>query len=286
MWFWLPDDDEGQKILDLGILEARQGFRITRDPVYGHRYLYGEVTDPGLTISLKTSFRFIRYEIGGPLDSKRAGALTDIHRVQFREHLRRDCPNMEVTDRIVRLASEVCGSETNAVLQAQSIYDYVVDHSDHYSLPSAPQASGKGSAEYCLNAGGGGCTDQHALFIALARARGVPTRLQFGTRLPTKNEGKEVDPGYRCWVQYFVPNYGWVSADVSAGDTSPSERERFVSGLYCRRIRFAEGRDLQLEPPQNGPRLNLLIGAYVEVDGKPWNTFERRMKFLEVAQAP
>ena len=51
-----------------------------------------------------------------------------------------------------------------------------------------------------------------------ARARGIPARLQMGYRLRETNEGKEVDPGYRCWAEYFVPNYGWVSADIVEAD--------------------------------------------------------------------
>jgi transglutaminase-like putative cysteine protease len=282
IWFWLPEDDEGQKILDLAITEIPATFRVCRDATYGSPYLYGEIKKPGSSAKLSTSFTVVRREIGGPLKPENAGAITPEHRLAFAEHLRRDVPNMEVSQRIMQLSAEVCGAETNVVKQARLIYDYVIDHSDHYSLPGAPRSSGKGSAEYCLNAGGGGCSDQHALFIALARAQGIPARLQFGSRLPAKNEGLEVDPGYRCWVQYFVPNYGWTSCDISAGDTTPPDRDKFASGLDWRRIRFSEGRDLQLNPSQAGPRVNLLIGAYVEVDGKPHAAFERRMKFQSV----
>jgi transglutaminase-like putative cysteine protease len=286
IWFWLPDDDEGQKVLDLAIQETPATIQVARDPTYGSSYLYAEIRKPEPSATIGTSFTLIRREIGGPLNPARAGALTPEHRLAFAEHLRRDCPKMEVSARIVQLAAEICGSESNLVKQTRLIYDYVVGQTNHYSLPGAPRSSGEGSAEYCLNTGGGGCSDQHALFIALARARGIPTRVQFGTRLPAKNEGKEVDPGYRCWVQYFVPNYGWISSDLSAGNTTPAERDQFASGLDCRRIHFSEGRDLQLNPPQSGPRVNLLIGAYVEVDGKPHAAFERRMKFETVDPAP
>lgn len=83
-------------------------------------------------------------------------------------------------------------------------------------------------------------------------------------------------------MQYFAPNHGWGSADVSAADTTPAEREKFVTGLDFRRVRFLEGRNLQLNPPQTGGRLNLMIGAYVEVDGKPHAAFERHMRFEEI----
>lgn len=194
----------------------------------------------------------------------------------------RDCPNMEVTDRVQQLADAICGGQTNFVMQAHLLFDWVVDHTDHYSRPGAPKSSGKGSVDYCLANHGGGCTDQHALFIALARARGIPARLQFGTLLKPANEGKDMDPGYRCWVQYFVPNFGWVPMDISAANTNPDKREFYFSGLDERRVHFAEGRDLQLTPKQEGPRLNLLIVAYVEVDGKPHTRFDRVLRFDEI----
>ena len=45
---------------------------------------------------------------------------------------------------------------------------------------------------------------------------------------------------------------------------------------------FSEGRDLELTPKQDGPRINLFITAYVEVDGKPHKKFERQLHFEEV----
>jgi transglutaminase-like putative cysteine protease len=283
VWFWLPDYDEFQKVLNLEVMSAPAGYRLTRDAVYGHRYLYAAVDGPAQdSIALKTGF-LLRNSVSIPVDTAGAGQLTDAHRSLFAEYLRRDVPNMEVTNKIVALANDICGRETDEVKQARALFDWVTDHTDHYSKGgTAPKSSGKGSVEYCLSNKGGGCTDQHALFIALARARGIPTRLQFGTLLKPANEGKEMDPGYRCWVQYFVPNYGWVPMDISAANTNPAKRDFYFSGLDNRRVRFAEGRDLDLAPKQDGPRLNLLIVAYVEIDGKRHDSFERVLKFTEV----
>ncbi len=283
-WFWLPDDDEYQKVLNLEVKTAPASYQLTRDAAYGHRYLYAEVERPSQdTLTLGTDFVLRRNMASIPVDPGRAGNLTDAHRRLFAEYLRRDVPNMEVTEKIVALANEICGRETHELKQARALFDWVTDHTDHYSKGgAAPKSSGKGSVEYCLSRKGGGCTDQHALFIALARARGIPTRLQFGTLLKPANEGKEMDPGYRCWVQYFVPNYGWVPMDISAANTNPAKRDFYFSGLDNRRVRFAEGRDLDLTPKQDGPRLNLLIIAYVEIDGRPHDSFERVLKYTEL----
>jgi hypothetical protein len=283
VWFWLPDDDDCQKLLDLVVTDAPAGYKLTRDATNGHRYLYAEVDTPqGPTVSLATDFVIRRHSVSIVADPAKVGPLTDVHRKLFAEYLRLDTPHMEVDEPVRRLAQEICGSDTNVVTQAHKLAEWVVDHTDHYSMANAPKSSGQGDVQYCLANKGGGCTDQHGLFIALARARGIPTRLHFGSLLRAKNEGKDIDPGYRCWVQYFAPNYGWVPMDLSAADTNPQERERYLSGLDDHRVRFSEGRDLDLSPRQEGPRLNLMIIAHVEVDGKPHAAFQRTLRFTQV----
>jgi transglutaminase-like putative cysteine protease len=284
IWFWLPDDDECQKVLNLEVKDSPLDYQVTRDAKYGHRYLYAVVNNPAADkATLSTEFTLRRNSVSVSLDPSRATPLTDAHRNLFSEYLRRDVPNMEVNQGVVKLANEICGNETNEIKQARLLFDWVTDHTDHYSKGgTAPKSSGKGSVEYCLSKKGGGCTDQHALFIALARARGIPTRLQFGTLLKPANEGKEMDPGYRCWVQFFVPNYGWVPMDIAAANTNPAKRDFYFSGLDNRRVHFSEGRDLDVAPKQDGPRLNLLIIGYVEVDGKPHDSFQRVLKYTEV----
>lgn len=282
IWCWLPDDDAAQKVLDLTVCEGPENFRISRDATYGHRYLYAEVLQPKESLTMSTDFLIRRSAVSIALDPAKAGELTPRHRLQFASELRRDVPDMEVTPDMIALADKICGPEQNVVRQARLLFDWVVDNTNHYSRPNAPKSSGKGSAAYCISEKGGSCTDMHALFISMARARGIPTRLQFGSLLKPANEGKAMDPGYRCWIEYFVPNYGWVSADLAAANTNPTKRDFYFSGLDERRIRFIEGRDLELCPRQEGPRLNLLISAYVEVDGKPHTTFKRVLKYDEI----
>lgn len=286
VWFWLPDDDECQKVLDLSIHTSSQTYKITRDPENGHHYLYVELLNPkNPTYEIATDFQIRRNAVRVKLDPLLAGKLTEEHRILFSDYLKPDCPCMEVDDRIAKLADEICDKETNVVTQARRLFDWIEGNTNHYSKDKAPKSSGLGSARYCLDNKGGGCTDQHALFIAMARARGIPTRLQFGSLLRAKNEGKDVDPGYRCWVQYFVPNYGWVPMDISAANTTPEKRDFYFSGLDDHRIRFLEGRNLVLSPKQDGPPVNLMIVAHIELDGKKHTAFDRVLRFKEMASA-
>lgn len=284
IWFWVPKEDAAQKVLDFAVTKAPGHYNLTRDPIYGQQYLYAEIENPAQnTAVLSTEFVVKRCAVAVAHDPAKAGPMTSAHRQTFAAYLRKDTPNMEVTDEVVNMAAQVVGNETNVVKQARLIYDYVIEKAEHYSKgEAAPKPSKIGSVAYCRTNGGGSCTDMHSLFMALCRAQGIPTRLSFGSRLQAKNEGKEIDPGYRCSVEFFAPKLGWIPLDVAAGDTNPDKKEFYFGGLDERRILFNDGRDLELSPKQNGPRLNLLIGAYVEVDGQAHTAWDRTMKFNEV----
>lgn len=286
IWFWMPQDDANQKVLDFSVTDAPQGHKITTDPAYGRRYLYSEVLEPANgTINVATRFTVNRRAVSTTLDPEKSGALSPDQAQTFSAYLVKDTPHMEVDAKVTQLSAQLCGTETNVVRQARQIFDYVVTNTDHYSKgETAPKPSKIGSVAHCRENGGGSCTDMHSMFIALSRARNIPTRLHFGSRLQAKNEGKEIDPGYRCTVEFFAPKYGWVPLDVAAADTNPDKKDFYFGGLDERRVTFNEGRDLDLSPKQDGPRLNLFIGAYVEVDGKPHSAWERAMKFDEVKQ--
>ena len=173
----------------------------------------------------------------------------------------------------------MAGDEQNPVKQARLFFDYVIAKSEHYSK-SGPIPLGKclGDATECLAGTGDCCTDQHALFIALCRARGIPCRLIFGSRLNPANEGRDHDPGYRCWPNFFAPGLGWIPLDVSSADAMGDRAGEWFGGLDANRIEWAEGRDFDLEPA-SAVRPDLVIRGWVEVDGKPHTGLSRVVNF-------
>jgi transglutaminase-like putative cysteine protease len=270
VWFWMPEDTAEQTVLDFRIVEAPEGTRITRDPTYGRAWIHADVVaDAAKPPRIVTEFRLRRREVRGLADASKASPLAAEHRRAFARELRVDEVHMEVTPAIFLLADELCGAETNPVLQARRCFDYVIGRSDHYSqLGPSPKGRCLGDAMECLAGTGDCCTDQHALFIALCRARGIPCRLIYGSRLNLQNEGADYDPGYRCWPRFFAPGVGWIPVDVSSADaTKDGDGDRWFGGLDDRRIEWAEGRDFDLEP-RSAVKPDLVIRAWVEVDGK------------------
>ena len=270
-WISIPDNERHQDVLDFSVVTAPGTWRVERDAERGNRFLYLEVDAPkSQELEAVVEFTVRREPVLFAIDPAKVGPITDVHRRMYAEEVRRDAPHMEVTAAIADMAKTVCGDETNPATQAQKLLQHVASVADHYSKDPTKPTCGIGDADVCLEKGGGCCTDLHSLFISLARARGIPSRLQMGYRVNPKNEDKVYDPGYRCWVEYFVPSYGWIPADVVEADAVDGlGPARWFTGLTERRVWLNEGREFQLRPAQAGARVNTMIIGHAEIDGKP-----------------
>jgi transglutaminase-like putative cysteine protease len=271
LWISIPDEGPAQRLLNLSVVDAPGSWQIVRDRDRGDRFLYVEINKPGKTeLSTTLAFSVQRSAVQIALDPAGATALPDAQKALFAEELALDAPHMKVTDSIRKTAREVCGTETNPVHQVRRLLDYVADTADHYSKnPKVPNC-GVGDAGNCIANGGGCCTDLHSLFIALARATGIPSRLQMGYRLQPKNAGVEADPGYRCWVEYFIAGYGWIPADIVEADAGDAAaRTRWFTGLTERRLHLNQGREFDLPFKRNKARVNHMSIGYAEIDGTP-----------------
>jgi transglutaminase-like putative cysteine protease len=236
--------------------------------------------DVNKPLEIVTEFRVLRRSVKGMADESKARPLTAQDRLAFTAELRRDEKHMEVNPVLEAIAADLAGKENNPVIQARRFFNYVIEKSDHYSKwGPVPKGKCLGDAMECMAGKGDCCTDQHALFIALCRARGIPCRLMYGSRLKPENAGKDHDPGYRCWPNFFAPGIGWVPLDISSADTAAADKAAdWFGGLDENRMEWAEGRDFDLEPRSN-VRPDLVIRGWVEVDGKPHSGLARIVNF-------
>ena len=170
----MPEDTPEQKILDLKIVEAPEGVRITRDPSYGRSWIYVDTpADAAKPPKIVTEFRLRRREVRGLADASKAGPITAEHKRVFAKELRLDEKHMEVSPAIQKIADEICGTETNPVLQARKVFDFVIAKSEHYSKSgTSPKGLCLGDCNECLVGAGDCCTDQHARFPSGCRCNG------------------------------------------------------------------------------------------------------------------
>jgi len=270
-WVSIPDNERHQEVLDFSVIQAPGTWRVERDADRGNRFLYVEVDSPKAdSLAVVVDFKVRREPVLYAIDPAKVGPISDVHRRMYAEEVRLDAPHMEATPEIVAMANEVCGNDSNSATQAKKLLQHVADKADHYSKDPTKPNCGIGDAAVCIEKGGGCCTDLHSLFIAMARARGIPTRLQMGYRVNPKNEDKAYDPGYRCWVEYFVPNYGWIPSDIVEADAVDGMGPaRWFTGLTERRVWLNEGREFNLRPKQAAGPVNTMIIGHAEIDGVP-----------------
>ena len=137
-----------------------------------------------------------------------------------------------------------------------------------------------GVVEEILTKRGGKCADISSVFVALARAAGVPAREVFGLRLGKKSE-QDMTGGYHCWAEFYLPGTGWIPVDpadvrkimlikkLKLKDAQSYKEYYFGAVDEYRIVLERGGRGITLQPPQKGGPLNYFMYPYAEVDGRP-----------------
>ncbi len=156
--------------------------------------------------------------------------------------------------------------QNEPIKAARQIYDYLIDNMVYdYKAPGA----GVGDVVWACNSKTGDCSDYHSIFIGLCRSSGIPADHVFGLPLRS-NQDKGVVKDWHCWARFFVKGPGWITIDASEADKHPELRDYLFGTLSDQYLTLSHGRDVVLEPAQQGPPLNIFADPYVEVDGKPF----------------
>jgi transglutaminase-like putative cysteine protease len=179
---------------------------------------------------------------------------------------------------------ELSAQETRGIQdplgKARAIYNYVIA-SMRYDKSGT--GWGNGDAIWACTSKRGNCTDFHSLFIGMARAAGIPSRFEIGFPLPgDQHEGAIA--GYHCWAQFYLESYGWVPVDASEAWKHPDKKDYFFGAHDDNRVQFSVGRDIRLDPLQQGDPLNYFVYPYAELDGKPF-AVESKFSFQDRASS-
>lgn len=184
---------------------------------------------------------------------------------------------VDVTPETRDLARQVLGTTVGVVEQARRIYDHLVG----YMTYDAGQQSWTGSTEHGLVCSVGNCNDIHALFISLCRSIGLPARLMMGQALETPEPDEERCElcGYHCWAEFFAAGLGWVPVDASCA--CKYGKHLLFGSVELNHVAWAVGRDVLLQPAQQGERLLYFVAPYAEVNGELNYCFTRSLTFAE-----
>ena len=290
---WIPYavSDKNQSVTDVKVSGDFTSSAVYTDQVNGTPILFASWDKAAASRKLTYSFAVEREEIHlGNLPAKEPAW----NRADYAEFLKPT--SIGPTDgEVKKLSDSITKGKRTVLEKAKAIYDWTCENM--YRDP-ATRGCGKGDVCELLKKPGGKCTDISSVYIALARAAGVPAREVFGVRLGKKAE-EDVTTWQHCWVEFFLPGTGWVPVDpadvrkamlvekLELKDAKTREYlDYFWGGSDAYRVKIASGRDLVLNPPQAGAPLNTFGYPYAEVGGKviDWyepKTFSYRILFRE-----
>lgn len=207
------------------------------------------------------------------------------------------------TDGIVKqFADKIVGDEKNPLQQAKLIHQWIVDNMER---DNDVIGCGEGDVAKILTTGvlKGKCTDINSVFVALARAVGIPAREVFGLRLGASeklaqysatafgsadaNGVAQVSGGQHCRAEFYLAGFGWVpvdSADVtkmrlaehkSVDDPATQAVADYLFGNWeMNWVGFNYGRDFDLYPTPELAPINNFGYPYAEMGGDPLNFFD------------
>ena len=278
LWIPVPTSDTQQDISNLNI-KSPVHYEMHEDAEYHDHYAYLEVDprkQPG-PIEIEMTFKAVRLENRVSLRDVAAHPAAVARPADLTRSLAPD-RLVPLDGLIARLAGEQTKGLNGPLDKARAIYDYVLSIMRY---DKTGEGWGRGDAIYACNVKKGNCTDFHALFIGMMRATGIPARFEIGFPLPRDRKSGEIS-GYHCWAQFWIDDLGWVPIDASEGWKDPARREYFFGSHDANRILFTRGRDIRLDPAQQGDPLNYFVYPYAELDGRPWTGIQSGFSFTDL----
>ena len=276
---WMPaahsDDFQEVKIVSAkGDLPLKK----TRESKYGNEIYYGDTNKASQSdLHFEVVYDVVRHErlvLGRNIPRLTTAKLKE------KEEKRDLAPDtlVPVTGLPAELAAKVTQGKATQLEKARAIYDYVFTTMRYDKTGTG---WGRGDVLYACDAKKGNCTDFHSLFMAMARSERIPARFEIGFPLPPDKHSGEI-AGYHCWSDFFEPEHGWVPVDISEAWKHQEKRDYFFGAHDDNRIEFSMGRDLKLNPAQQGDLLNYFVYPYVEVAGKKFENLSLAFSFEDV----
>lgn len=271
LWFPYPTSDLDQKIENLKFSGNYSKFTLSREPHSGALYLYTEWNGPFKKRNLLVTFHAKSKE-------RRVARFVENSALippEVRKYLESEFWLPSDDPKIKTLASKIASGKKGILQKAQAVYDWTVENTRRD--PSVP-GCGLGNVEATLASRSGKCADISSVFVALARATGVPAREVFGLRLGRPGQN-DITDGHHCWAEFYLPGTGWVPVDpadvrkIMLVDNLTLEkakpyRDYYFGAVDQYRITLQKGgRGLSFSEG-NAEKVNYFMYPYSEVDGK------------------
>ncbi|MBI5327740.1 MAG: transglutaminase domain-containing protein [Deltaproteobacteria bacterium] len=291
LWLPYPISDNEQTIEDVKI-----DGNFSKSGIYGQKQegdmaLYAEWTQSVKERTLKLSFKAsaverVKKDFPAKVPSQESGMP-----VEIKEYVK-GSQFIPTDGKIKEIAMKITKGRKTIKARAEAIYDWVIENT--FRDPDI-KGCGTGDVERILAEKSGKCADISGVYVALARAAGVPAREVWGLRLGKKPE-EDITGGHHCWAEFYLPGYGWVPVDpadvrkamltekLGLRDAKAREyRNYYFGAVDAYRIILTRGaKGYYLSPPQKEAPLSYgFMYPYAEVDGKAveWLAAQKELKY-------
>ncbi len=272
LWFPYPTSNADQTIRDLTFRGNYSSFVLSQEPASGAVYLYAEWNGPMDKRTLKIEFHARARE-------RKMARLADKQETLPQDARRYLEPGAWIPSRdpqVSSLARRITAGRTGILARARAVYDWVVENTRR---DPAVRGCGTGNVPVTLAARSGKCVDISSVYVALARAAGVPAREIFGLRLG-RNAESDITNSHHCWAEFYLPGTGWVPVDPAdvvkatlENNLDPAGarpyRDYYFGSVDEFRIALQRGGRGLAFSEGNAERVNYFMYPYAEVDGKP-----------------
>ena len=218
VWLPTPLTQDAAYLKALGNAWQAEGGRadFATDPKFGAGMVWAEFAE-GVRPALTLTSRFATRDVA--VDLSRPGTAKPEERAALAKFTQ--ATDLLPTDGIVKeTSSEIVKGRRGDLEKARAIYDWIVDNT--YRDPKT-RGCGTGDIKFMLenHVYGGKCADLNAMFVALARAEGIPARDVYGVRVAGSalgykslgREGGDITKAQHCRAEFYLATHGWVPVD-------------------------------------------------------------------------
>jgi len=121
---------------------------------------------------------------------------------------------------VKKLSDDIVKGKQGNVEKSRAIYEWIVENTYR---DAKTRGCGAGDIKFMVEnkAWGGKCADLNALFVALARAQGIPARDVYGIRVAGSDlgykslgrAGGDITKAQHCRAEFYDAAFGWVPVD-------------------------------------------------------------------------
>jgi transglutaminase-like putative cysteine protease len=280
LWIPAPCADAYQKVLSTST-SSPVLLCLREDLVHHNQILYGQ-----LPASTEEQQVVLRHDI--ERSARRARPLfagdQGVAEITGLEKFLAPDSRVPVDGPIVEDALRVVDRDAPPRQRARQIFDHLIRSMVYDPRGCTPErANDLGDLGVACDIRKGTCTEFHGLFVAHARALGLPARFAFGFNIPPRTKGQIA--GYHCWAEVYLPETGWFAVDVSEAwkRDDPEERSFYFGNLDANRVQFTTGRDISLVPPQRTGPVDRFIFPHAEAAGQRVEV-DLQFEFVDVEQ--